>query len=44
MVVIKVNKTVPTIAGKMPPLVMPSLGKEKRKSQLKAEYPFEKMS
>lgn len=43
-VVIKVSNTVPTMAGSIPPLVIPSVGNDDIKFQDKLEYPFEKIS
>ena len=43
-VVIKVRIIVPTKAGKIPPLVIPSVGYEDTKFHDKLEKPFEKIS
>jgi hypothetical protein len=44
MVVINVNKSVPIIAGSMPPFVMPSVGNSLIKFHDTDDMPFEKIS
>lgn len=43
-VVIKVSRTVPIMAGKIPPCVIPFVGKENKNFIDKLENPLEKMS